>query len=77
MYDVLKKGRMFNLSVSCIYDLFVKIVIPILLYRCEIWGFANLKVLERLYLKFCKMLLKLKKSTPNYVVYCELGTNRW
>ena len=25
MYDVLKKGRMFNLSVSCIYDLFIKI----------------------------------------------------
>ena len=22
MYDVLKKGRMYNLSVSCIYDLF-------------------------------------------------------
>ena len=73
MYDVLKKGRMFNLSVSCIYDLFVKIVIPILLYGCEIWGFTNLQVLERLHLKFCKMLLNLKKSTPNYMVYSELG----
>ena len=73
MYDVLKKGRMFNLSVSCIYDLFVKIVVPILLHGCEIWGFTNLQMIERLHLKFCKMLLNLKKSTPNYMIYCELG----
>ena len=73
MYDVLKKGRMYNLSVSCIYDLFDKIVVPILLYGCEIWGFTNIQVIERLHLKFCKMLLCLKKSTPNYMVYAELG----
>ena len=73
MYDVLKKGRMYNLSVSCIYDLFDKIVVPILLYGCEIWGFSNIQVIERLHLKFCKMLLNLKKSTPNYMVYAELG----
>ena len=72
MYDVLKKSRMFNLSVSCIHDLFVKIVIPIL-YGCEIWGFTNLQVIERLHLKFCKMLLNLKKSTPNYMVYSAIG----
>ena len=73
MYDVLKKGRMYNLSVSCIYDLFDKIVVPILLYGCEIWGFTNIQVIERLHLKFCKMPLCLKKSTPNYMVYAELG----
>ena len=73
MYDVLKKGRMYNLCVSCIYDLFDKIVVPILLYGCEIWGFSNIQVIERLHLKFCKMLLNFKKSTPNYMVYAELG----
>ena len=73
MYDVLKKGRMYNLSVSCTYDLFDKIVVPILLYGCEVWGFTNIQVIERLHLKFCKMLLCLKKSTPNYMVYAELG----
>ena len=73
MYDVLKKGRMFNLSVSCIYDLFIKIVVPILLYGCEIWVFTNLQMIERLHLKFCKILLNLKKSKPIYMVYSELG----
>ena len=64
---------MFNLSVSCIYDLFIKIVVPVLLYGCEIWGFTNLQMIERLHLKFCKILLNLKKSTPTYMVYSELG----
>jgi hypothetical protein len=36
MYEVLKTGRLHNLSVKCQYDLFDKIVKPILLYGCEI-----------------------------------------
>ena len=73
MYEVLKKGRLHNLSVKCQYDLFDKIVKPILLYGCEIWGFSNIELLERVQLKFCKLLLNLKKSTPNFMVYGELG----
>jgi hypothetical protein len=46
---------------------------PILLYGCEIWGFSNIELLERIQLKFCKLLLNLKKSTPNFMVYGELG----
>ena len=57
MYDILKKGRLFNLSVKCQYDLLEKIVKPILLYGCEIWGFTKLD-----HLKFCKLLLNLKKK---------------
>jgi hypothetical protein len=45
MYEVLKKGRLHNLSVKCQYDLFDKIVNPILLYGCEIWGFSNIELL--------------------------------
>jgi hypothetical protein len=73
MYEVLKKGRLHNLSVKGQYDLFDKIVKPILLYGCEIWGFSNIELLERVQLKFCKLLLNLKKSTPNCMVYGELG----
>jgi hypothetical protein len=29
---------------------------PILLYGCEIWGFGNNDVLEKVHLKFCKMI---------------------
>ena len=73
MYEVLKKGRLHNLSVKSQYDLFDKIVKPILLYGCEIWGFSNTDIIEKVHLKFCKLLLNLKKSTPNFMIYGELG----
>lgn len=73
MFNVLKKGRLHNLSIKCQIDLFNKIVKPILLYGSEIWGYSNNDVLERIQLKFCKFLLKLKNSTPNYMIYGELG----
>lgn len=37
-YDVLKKGRVHKLSMWCQYDMFDKIVEPILLYGCEFRG---------------------------------------
>lgn len=73
MYEVLKKGRLHNLSIKSQYDLFDKIVKPILLYGCEIWGFGNIDIIERVHLKFCKLILNLKKSTPNFMIYGELG----
>jgi hypothetical protein len=38
MYDILSKGRVHNLSVS-VLDLFDKIIIPMLIYGSEIWGY--------------------------------------
>jgi hypothetical protein len=72
-YEVLKKGRLHNLSIKSQYDLFDKIVKPILLYGFEIWGFGNIDIIERVHLKFCKLILNLKKSTPNFMIYGELG----
>ena len=73
MYAVLKLGREHNLSIKCLLSLFDKMVKPILLYGCEIWGFGNNDVLEKVHLKFCKMILNHKTSTPNYMIYGELG----
>ena len=74
MYEVLLmllKGRSLNLSVSFQYDLFEKIVKTVLLYGCEVWGISNTYILERVHLKFCKLLFNFKKSTPNFIVYGE------
>ena len=38
---------------------------PILLYGCEVWGFSNNDMIEDVHLKFCKLLLHLKSSTPS------------
>ena len=46
---------------------------PILLYGCEIWGFGNSDVLEKVHLKFCKMILNVKTSTPNNMIHGELS----
>jgi hypothetical protein len=73
MYEVLKKGGLHNLPIKSQYDLFDKIVKPILLYGCEIWGFGNIDIIERVHLKFGKLILNLKKSTPNFMIYGELG----
>ena len=51
-------------------------ILPIsltVLYGCEIWGYGNCDDLERIQLKFLKYTLNLKKSTPTYMIYGELG----
>ena len=53
--------------------LFDQVVVPILTYGCEVWGFENLGIIEKLHLQFCKLVLQVKKSTPNCMVYGELG----
>ena len=73
MFDVLKKGRLHNLSIKCQLDLFDKMVLPFLLYGSEVWGYGNYEILERVHLKFCKLLLRIKSSTLNFMVYGELG----
>ena len=73
MFSVMNKVRRYNLPIDMQFDLFDKIVIPIVLYGCEAWGFSNLKILETLHLKYCKIVLKLKSTTPDVMVYGETG----
>jgi hypothetical protein len=73
MYEVLKMGRLYKLSEKIKLDVFDKMIKPILLHGCKVWGFGKNEVLERVHLKFYKILLNLKSSTPNYMVYGELG----
>ena len=49
-----------------------KVVKPIVVYGSEAWGFKNYHMVEKVHLKFCKLLLNLKTSTANCLVYGEL-----
>lgn len=73
MYGLLQKCRKHKLSIECQLDMFDKTILPILLYGSEIWGFENIDIIERVHLRFCKLILHLKQSTPNFMVYGELG----
>jgi hypothetical protein len=52
--------------------LFDSLVSPILLYASEVWGFENKESIEKVHLQYCKNILKVQSTTPNYMVYREL-----
>ncbi|MCG8033307.1 MAG: reverse transcriptase family protein, partial [Candidatus Thiodiazotropha taylori] len=54
-------------------ELFDKLIMPILNYGSEVWGFIQANSIERVHLQFCKRLLGVKKTTQNDFVYGELG----
>jgi sorbitol-specific phosphotransferase system component IIC len=73
MYEVIKKGRKHNLSISCQLDLFDILVKPILLYGCETWGSGNNDILEKIHLKFCSnQLLTCLLTGINQLLTCLL-----
>jgi hypothetical protein len=54
-------------------ELFDTMVLPVVMYGCEVWGFEKNNILESFCLQFYKILLGLKKSTPTCILYAELG----
>ena len=73
MYSLLQKCRKHKLSIECQLYMFVKTILPILLYGSEIWGFENIDIIDRVHSRLFKLILHLKQSTPNFMVYGELG----
>ena len=73
MFALLRKQNELGLDISTMFFLFDTCVLPIALYGCEVWGFDNLSAIEKLHLKFCKIILKLKSSTSNAMIYGETG----
>ena len=50
LYSLLRKARTLNLPIDLQIDMFNKVIKPILLYGCEVWGYGNLDVIERVQL---------------------------
>ena len=73
LFSLLKKSRSLNLPHDIQLELFDRLVKPILLYGAEVWGYGNCDIIERVHLKFLKYVFNLKKSTPSYMIYGELG----
>ena len=73
LFAIKSKKEKFNLPIDIVLDLFDKMILPILLYGCEIWGFENLEKIEVFYRKFLKYILKVNMRTTNCMVYGETG----
>ena len=76
----LNKSR--DKKIDTYLTLFDNIVKPILLYACEIWGYAEVKQdlfsigkssIERFHLKVCKQILGVHRKASNIAVLAELG----
>ena len=74
MFAIIKKARAMSLPIDIQFELFDRIVLPTMLNGCEIWGYKNLDTIEKVHLKFCKLVLKLKSCTSNAMVYGETGS---
>ena len=74
-FDLQKKISNFDcIKPPEVKDLFYKMVVPILNYPSEVWGFHSGADVERVHLKFLKNLLGVKRSTQNDFIYWEYGT---
>ena len=62
-----------HLDISEKLKLFDSMVLPILMYGVEAWGFHSAPDAERVYLKFLKQVLSVRPQTTNAAVYGELG----
>ena len=72
-FSMLIKATRLNLPIDIQNKIFENVVFPILLYGSEVWGFQSIVMLEVFYRNFLKKLLKLRPSTPNCMVYGEVG----
>ena len=47
---------------------FDSLILPILLYCCEVWGFEKLED-RKVHLTFCNRILCVKNNTLNFMIY--------
>ena len=62
LFAIISKKEKLQLPLDIFLNLFDTIVLPILLYSSEVWGYEDLEILETFYRVFLKNTLKLKKT---------------
>ena len=71
--DVLfKQIRNLDIPIDLQLYLFDHVILPIALYGCEIWGFENCQIIEKLRNDVLRQIINLRKSTPIYMLHEEL-----
>lgn len=73
MYLLFTRINNLELPIDLQLKLFDNTVLPILTYACEVWGYENNDIIERVHSEFLRKITKARKSTPLYMLYAELG----
>lgn len=73
IYSLLNKCVKMHIPFDMQFELFDKLILPILLYGSEIWGISNNTLLDKVQRKFFKQVLGCSHSTPNCMIYGETG----
>ena len=73
VYSLFNKIQDGCYNIETLLSLFDTYVTCILNYGCEVWGYHTAPDIEKIHLYFLKRILKVRKSTVNTMVYCELG----
>ena len=73
VYLLFFRANNLDLPIDLQIKLFDNTVLPVLLYACEVWGFENTEIIERVHTEFLRKITKARKSTPKYMLYAELG----
>ena len=60
-------------SCQVFFRLFDSQITPSLLYASELWGYKEIKQIEKVHLYACKLFGNLPARTPNDMIYGELG----
>ena len=68
-YSLIAKAHQLFLPIDIVIQLYDQLVLPILLYGSEIWGFRDLAAIEMKYRTFLRGIMKLNKSTTNRMLY--------
>ena len=63
MFSVLRKTKKLNLLIDMQLQMFDCMVVPILLYDSEIYGYEKSDIIESLFLQFYKIIMSFKDHT--------------
>ena len=72
MYFVLSKSKDNYLSTKYKLKMFDSMVLPLLLYRCEIWGYEKVDIFNFVQINFQRHIIPVKKAAPIVMLYGEL-----
>ena len=65
MYLLIFRANNLDLPIDLQIKLFDNTVLPILLYACDVWGFENTEIIERVHTEFLKKIRKPEKVPLN------------